>query len=182
MSNFDFTTFPIIETPRLRLREITHADVPDIFAVYSNVETMRYYDTPYANIEQSHDDVQLHKRRFREKTGIRWAITLKGDDTFIGNCGFNPRIYGNHSDIGYILSRDHWRKGIMYEAVSAILPFGFNELALNRIEAWIFPGNDASSRLAEKLGFTYEGLLRGYMFGQDILMYSLLKNEVELNA
>ena len=158
---FDFSTFPIIETPRLRLRQITHADVSALLAIYSDAETMRYYATPYTSVEESHDDVQLHKRRFREKTGIRWAITLKGDDTLIGNCGYNPRAYGNRCDIGYILSREHWRTGIMYEAISAMLPFGFHELELNRIEAWIFPGNDASCRLAEKLGFTYEGLLRG---------------------
>jgi [ribosomal protein S5]-alanine N-acetyltransferase len=140
MPLFDFSTFPIIETERLVLRQITHADVPALFNIYGDAETMRYYAPPYTTIEESHDDVQLHKRRFREKTGIRWGITLKGSalkgsDTLIGNCGYNPRVYGNRSDIGYILSREHWRKGIMYEAVRAILPFGFHQLEINRIEA-----------------------------------------------
>jgi RimJ/RimL family protein N-acetyltransferase len=107
MPLFDFSTFPIIETERLVLRQITHADVPALFNIYGDAETMRYYAPPYTTIEESHDDVQLHKRRFREKTGIRWGITLKGSalkgsDTLIGNCGYNPRVYGNRSDIGYM--------------------------------------------------------------------------------
>jgi len=173
---FDFATFPTIETQRLLLREITHADAPAIYHIFNDHETMRYYETPYTSLEQAHDQVQLHKRRFREKVGIRWGIAFKhAPARLIGNCGFNPRLYGNHADIGYVLAREHWRSGIMYEAVNAILPFGFEALELQRIEAWVFPDNTASARLAEKLGFTYEGLLRGYLFGQDILMYALLR-------
>jgi [ribosomal protein S5]-alanine N-acetyltransferase len=68
----------------------------------------------------------------------------------------------------------------------AVIAFGFNELAINRIEAEVMPGNEASERVLEKLGFTREGILREWMLWNekhyDMTMFSLVRSEFDARA
>ncbi|MCY7541071.1 GNAT family N-acetyltransferase [Bacillus pumilus] len=76
---------------------------------------------------------------------MRWGISLKEDPAIIGSCGFlNLEKQHYRTEIGYELHHDHWRKGIMSEAIAAVLRYGFQEMDLNRIEAIIDPANTAS--------------------------------------
>lgn len=69
----------------------------------------------------------------------------------------------------------------MTEALQAIIRFGFDKLAVNRIEALVMPGNTASVRLLQNLGFQEEGVLREYAYFKegfhDLHCFSLLKKE-----
>jgi [ribosomal protein S5]-alanine N-acetyltransferase len=58
------------------------------------------------------------------------------------------------------LHPDYWGKGLMTEAVRAVVACGHETFRLNRIDAWTLPGNAASDRVLEKSGFQYEGTLR----------------------
>ena len=90
-----------------------------------------------------------------------WCVTLKGEDTVIGSCCF--RNFSSNfecAEIGYELSRAHWRKGIAAEAVRAIIGHGFTALGFHRIEANPPAANTSSRNLSLKLGFKYEGNLR----------------------
>lgn len=78
---------------------------------------------------------------------------------------FDPDF--RYAEIGYELHRSYWRQGIVAEAVSAILTYGFTELGLHRIEAHVDAGNTPSRRLLLKLGFTFEGNLRQRYFFHD---------------
>jgi ribosomal-protein-alanine N-acetyltransferase len=97
----------------------------------------------------------------------------------ISNFHFGPDFH--YAETGYELHREYWRQGIMTEAMSVILTYGFTELGLHRIEADIDPRNTRSMSLLLKLGFTYEGNLRQRYFfrGQfeDEHYYGLLKDE-----
>ena len=62
--------------------------------------------------------------------------------------------------IGYCMSRAHWGKGIMTEALSAVIAFFFDEVGINRVEAEHDPNNPASGRVMEKSGMTFEGTSR----------------------
>ena len=77
------------------------------------------------------------------------------------------RVRFNHFDrkakfgeIGYESHPDFWGRGLMTEALRAVVACGHQVFRLNRIEAWTLPGNIASDRVLEKAGFTYEGTLR----------------------
>lgn len=193
---FDFSAFPQIETSRLLLREIVPADQDAIFTIFGDAETARYLDDDVlTEPEQAVEIIDWVAGIFKQKYGLRWGITLKGDpDSLIGTCGYNvwhrpgaggeiPRS-GVKGIIGYDLVRGHWRQGIMTEALTAMLRFGFDRMALNRIEAEVEPGNVASETLLRKLGFRLEGTLResGYWRGgyQDLQMFSLLRRESDL--
>ncbi|HXQ91702.1 MAG TPA: GNAT family protein [Nitrososphaerales archaeon] len=103
---------------------------------------------------------------------------LKGE--VVGSCCF-WNFEGFHcAELGYELARKYWRQGIMVEAVSAVLTWGFNELKLHRVEANPLAKNIPSRSLLLKLGFTYEGNLREriYFRGhfEDQLYFGLLKD------
>lgn len=183
MNNTIVREFPVFETERLVLRKITEADADSVLSYLSDEEVMKYYGlTPLQTIEDALAEIVWYDTILSEKTGIRWGITIKGQNEVIGSCGFHRMISQHHrSEIGFELNKTYWGKGIASEAVSAILSYGFEHLHLNRIEALIEPLNLSSQKLVIKHGFLKEGLLRSYEYTRgkfdDLFMYSLLKRD-----
>lgn len=66
------------------------------------------------------------------------------------------------AELGYVLARAHWGKGIATEAVRLAIERGFSDLSIQRIEAFVDPDNMGSIRVLEKAGLTCEGLLQNY--------------------
>lgn len=175
--------FPVLETKRLRLRQITTADANDILKYLSDQEVMKYYGLePFKSINDALNEISWYQSIFEKKTGIRWGITIKGQEKMIGSCGF-LNIVSEHfrCDIGIELSREYWGQGIASEAFAAIITYGFEHLNIRRIQALIETPNISSQKLAESRGFIREGLLRNYEFTcgkfDDLYMYSLLKED-----
>lgn len=164
---FDFVEVPTLETDRLLLRRITTADRADWFSAFSSPGALDFLiDFENAPREEVMGEiVEWADRIFREKSGIRWAITFKPCDTMIGSCGFHLYDSVNRRvEIGYELHSDYWRQGIMSEALAAVLDFCFGRLALHRAEADVTEGNVASAALLRKLGFTLEGVWREHVY------------------
>jgi ribosomal-protein-alanine N-acetyltransferase len=188
MELFNFGPFPILETQRLRLREIVSRDARAIFAIRSDYEVTRLNTgAPYTDMFQAYDLIEGMSRCYREKTELRWGITLKPDDTVIGMIGYN---YWNRQDcrasVGFDLLRTYWRKGIMTEALRAVIVFGFEQMRLNRIEADCSAENAGSAGLLQKVGFKHEGTQReqyrenGIYY--DLLLFGLLRHEWAADA
>jgi len=178
-----FTSFPVLETDRLLLRELRESDAPDVFKFFSDEEVLRYYDSdPMKTHSEALDLINYLLKGYVEKKSIRWAITLKGSDTVIGTCGFhNMANRSRRAEIGYELSRSHWRQGIMTEALKRIISYGFSEMGFHRIEALTEPENHPSRQSLLKLGFKEEGVMleRDYYSGkyQDEVMHRLLSRD-----
>jgi [ribosomal protein S5]-alanine N-acetyltransferase len=154
-------TFPTLETQRLLLRQLAAADAQDAFLFLSDEETMRYYDpAPMTQLEQAEQSIQRHRRRFAQQEALRWGITLKGENRVIGNAGYAWDAENHLAVLSYILAKHYWNQGIMTEALSAMIQFGFDHIHVHRIEAQVASPNLASARLLEKLGFQEEGRLR----------------------
>lgn len=159
-----FQYFPQLETERLILRRMQVADTEALFRILSDEDVTRFYDDArFTNPSQASEQIEAWENGYVHRRCIRWGITLKEENVVIGSCGF----YGIHpwhmrGSIGYELARRFWRKGIMAEAITALLDFGFGELGLHRIDAVVIPENVASIGLLEKLGFYNEGLLHEY--------------------
>jgi ribosomal-protein-alanine N-acetyltransferase len=183
-----FTTVPTLTTSRLRLREIRPADAEAIFATSSDEEAMRFIGREtHRTIEDTRDYMQLQQLRYDERTVIRWGITLRdnGHDRVIGSCSLHHFDEGYHrAEIGYVLNRAYWGQGIVPEAVSAVLTYGFGAMELHRIEAVIDDANTRSKNLLLKLGFRYEGNLRQRFVSvhgfEDEYYYGLLRDEWRL--
>lgn len=116
----------------------------------------------FQTVEQAGALIRLWNQRFEDGQGIRWGIALKEDDRLIGTCGFHEWKKAHYkAEIGYELSPEYWRNGMMTEAIGAILEFGFRVWGLNRIEAFIDPRNVASRKLLEKLGLCFSPFCGG---------------------
>lgn len=145
-----------LTTERLILRRLHVDDAADLHPIYSDAETMRYWHHP------RHQDVaetrSMIAHEIAPERACWWTIRRRYDPRAIGVVGYlgNPGVPG----MGYILSREHWGQGYMSEAVRAALDYGFDHLALDRVELWIVRENLASRRLAERTGFTYRGRFR----------------------
>jgi len=178
-----FTYFPMLTTNRLFLRSIMPGDAEALFAIRSDVETMKYFgQEPYESLDETKDAIRLMEERYTRKEALRWGITLLGEDRLIGSCTlFHFDEDFHRAETGYELNRAFWGKGFMTEAMAAILTFGFRELGLHRVEAVIDIANERSKNLLLKLGFTYEGNLRQrFPFRGDFLdehYFGLLKDE-----
>lgn len=174
--------FPVLETERLKLREVTKSDAADIFACFSSDDVTRYYgQETLNNIEQAEKFVDFFLKNYNEKRGIRWGIERKDTKGLIGTIGYNAWSPSHkRAEIGYEIHPEHWRKGYTSEAVTKVISYGFDRMDLTRIGAVVFIDNDASNKLLTKIGFQKEGVLRDYMYqngiAHDTYVYSLLKN------
>ncbi len=114
------------------------------------------------SIDEARELLDRMGTSWNEGNAIAWAITLKDDDDrLIGTIGFH-RLMKEHfrAEIGYMLHPDHWRKGIMGEALEAVVDHGFSRMGLHSIEANTDPRNTPSNSLLKKHGFKQEGLLK----------------------
>jgi len=175
--------FSELKTNRLLLRKFVSGDLDFIHTHFSNskVSAFLYDNEPPEDINASRQILDWCMD-FASATHLRWCITLKDSSTPIGTCGFHRYDKTNNAaEIGYDLFPDYWHNGYMREALTAILSFGFEILALNRIYAFVSVHNAASNHLLETLGFSLEGVVREkhYYKGKyyDHNLYSLLKSE-----
>jgi len=179
--------FPIIETKRLVLRQVTTEDAADMFAYLSDQDVVKPMGLePFETVKDVLDEIKWYASIYEEGTGIRWGITLKDSGKVIGSCGFLNRIPKHYrAEVGYEISKVYWGQGIASEALEAVVKYGYHHLQLERIEALIEPANVPSQKLVEKQGFKREGLLRHYEFARgkfdDLYMYSIIKEDLDDN-
>ncbi|NML62644.1 GNAT family N-acetyltransferase [Massilia sp. RP-1-19] len=172
-----------ISTTRLTLRPPCRGDEDALFALHSDAEVMRYFsEPPWTDPERATRQVDDDAAAFERGDYVRFAIVLNETQHLIGNCTlFALHRQNRRAEIGYALQRQHWGKGYMNEALSALLAHCFDDLDLNRLEADIDPRNAASRGCLERLGFVCEGLLRErWIVGGEVCdsaLYGLLRRD-----
>ena len=160
---------PVLETERLILRRRQPRDVPRMLQAYQD-EKIRRYLGGYPP-KDSASLTQLVRRR----TPVEWAITLRGEDLYIGECTINRVVDGYLGELGYLLLREYWGRGYASEAARAVLDYAADRLRLGRMYALIDAANAHSIRLAERLGFERVAFLPEANFGgrvADMVYYS----------
>lgn len=172
---------PTLETERLILRKMVLNDAEAVFAYASNSEVSRYtlWET-HRSIEDSRAFLEFATQKYENGGEPDWGIVYRGNGCLVGACGLvNWEAEHARAEVGFVLSREYWGRGLISEAVRAILRFGFERMNLNRIEARCIAENAASARVMEKAGMVYEGTLRQreYIKGtyRDIKLYAILK-------
>ncbi|MFJ8260975.1 GNAT family N-acetyltransferase [Rummeliibacillus sp. NPDC094406] len=175
--------FPMLETERLVLRELLEDDAQGLLNCFSNEDVLRYYgQKPLVDKGQVKNIIRNFSINYKEKRGIKWGIELKETEEIIGTIGFHDwSSEHKRAEIAYALLPEYWGNGYATEAVLKVISYGFNELDLTRIGAVVFTENTASNLLLAKLGFNKEGVLRNYMYQNnvpyDTNVYSLLPSK-----
>lgn len=137
-----------------------------------------WYDT----LEATAGQMDFYERVWKERTGCYWKIESKQTGELLGVCGMSGYLAQHQrAELGYWLLPAYWGRGIMTEVLPVMIDHLFSQWQLHRLEAVVEEGNEASCRLAQRLGFTFEGVLRDAEVkrGQRISlhMYSLLRKE-----
>lgn len=178
-----FGDLPTLETSRLVLRRITPDDLFDVFDYASDPEVARHVSWEHhLTTEDSRQFISLVEERYARGEVSPWGMIDRARNRLIGTCGYvSWQPAHARAEIGYALARRYWGRGLMTEAVREIIRFGFDRMQLNRIEAHCLLANTASERVMQKVGMTFEGILREAMLvkGQyrDLKLYSLLRRE-----
>jgi len=147
--------FPTVETERLLLRELGLADAEQVFQLRSDPEHNRFIDRPLAT---SLEDAKAYISSIAEKVNSNqvyfWAISIKPNQQLVGTVMFlNYDPEKLTAELGYELLFSHQGRGIMQEAVAAVLAFGKDQLKLKKINGGIEPGNKRSFSVVRKFGF-----------------------------
>lgn len=172
-----------LSTARLELRPLEEGDEDALFAIHSNPDFMRYWSSPpWATVDEGAKMIARDRREMADGLQVRLGIVLREGRRLIGTCTlFRIDRQCRRAELGYGIDPTLWRRGFMFEAVSALIDFGFAQLNLNRIEADIDPRNTASGKSLEKLGFVEEGFLRErWIVGDEVsdsALYGLLARD-----
>ena len=163
-----------ILTERLKFREFELGDEQLLFDLNADWEVVKYTgNPPMKDLQEAHQVLnEIIIPQYAAGLG-RWAVHLKDDNTFIGWCGLK-NIDGN-SDLGYRFFKKFWGNGYASESARAVLKYGFETIALNRIIAHAALENVASIRVLEKLSLNKTGV--GEMDGIPVQAFAITRQE-----
>lgn len=147
----------ILETERLILRPWEASDAEALFEFASDPAIGNAAGwNPHKSVEES---LEIIKTVFAQRE--TYAVILKENMKAVGSVGLmigeksNLDISGNEAEIGYWIGKPYWGKGLIPEAVSMLVKYGFRELGLEKIWCGYFDGNEKSKRVQEKCGFKF---------------------------
>lgn len=155
MPEFQFSPFPVLTTERLTLRRPEPGDDRDIFRLRSDESVNQFLGRKIAETrEDARQFIATIAKTIENGEGVYWAITLKNDDRVIGTiCYFDFSDEKERAEIGYELLPEFQGKGIMQEALSEVIRFGFEEMKLQTILAFTRIDHLKSAQLLERNNF-----------------------------
>jgi ribosomal-protein-alanine N-acetyltransferase len=108
MCNYEF---PILKTPRLLLRAINHSDAQLVHRNFSDSQTVSYSNVQEPpSLEKVHQMIDIWEENLNKQQGIRWGITIKGQSSVIGSCGYKNIIKKHRrAEIGYEIFAEYRR-------------------------------------------------------------------------
>lgn len=165
-----------LETERLILKPIDESNVEDILKIRSNKTTNQFVKRiPPKNNYDALDFILTIKKRVQNNETFYFGITYKNQQNLLGTiCLYRFSEDRTEAEVGYELLPDYHRKGIMSEALSTVLNFGFNKLNLQEILAFTNKFNENSKRLLLKHDFVLQEGRTDEGF-PDNLVFSLMK-------
>jgi ribosomal-protein-serine acetyltransferase len=168
---------------QILLKQIELADAEEIF---ETIDSQRLYLgkwLPFVAVSLSIVNTVFFIDKMLEDTHENYVFVIRYKGVFAGLIGFKGNDkQNNRTEIGYWLSENYQKKGIVTQSVKRLCEFAFEELRMNRIQIRCAVGNEPSKKVPQKLGFVFEGVerdgekLTGGIF-TDIEVYSKLKTD-----
>lgn len=160
-----FAKFPRMELKRVKLREVRSEDAADYYRYITHPEVAKFVpvDCWPDSLAWAEDHLRFWRSQYINQTGFCWTIADKKTDKMIGSINLNRvRPLQKKGVFSYDLDFDYWGKGIMKDALGAVIDFADKKLDLTRLYACASPENERSRRLLYSLGFEHEGLMKNY--------------------
>jgi len=171
--------FPILTTDRLVLRALDMNDRDALLALRADKRVNKYIgrssDISTADVEAFINKIAAI---LENKQGVYWVICLKDNPNLIGTiCYYNLDPERDSAEIGYELLPDYQGQGLMQEAITAVINYGFDVMGLKLITAFSHPNNESSGKLLTRKGFELDS---GHQYVSEadadgLLVYALVK-------
>ncbi len=148
-----------IETPRLVLRRFEEQDAEDMFRNWAgDAEVCKYLSWgPHLNVDMSLRRIRSWMEGYQRDSSYVWALESKQKGIAVGSISVEiADDRGESCEVGYCLSKEYWNRGVMTEALQAVLHYLFYEIGYRRIQAKHDVLNVASGRVMQKAGMQYE--------------------------
>jgi ribosomal-protein-alanine N-acetyltransferase len=172
-----------LQTKRLFLRIVTPELLNEVHSNMSQEQMAAFYGTRDSALLETHIDRHTKGLVTFNRSFLYMHLIHKASKDVIGWCGYHT-YYTDHdrAELGYVMEKEsHMGQGLMSEALSEVLEYGFHTMGLNRVEAFVGADNGPSLRLLEKFGFQQEGILKGHYLVngvyEDSWLFRLLKEE-----
>ena len=146
----------VLETERLALRRLVPDDLDDLAALYADPDVMRFYPSTRTR-EETKQNLDYLIGMYDERGYGLYATIHKADGRFIGRCGLLDQIVHGapELEVGYMLDKAYWRRGLATEAARALRDYGFRAFGAPRIISLIRPENIPSQGVALKNGMCH---------------------------
>ena len=174
----------LIETPRLILRKAQMTDAEPMFRNWaSDPEVTKFLTWPtYQSIDSAYYILDLWTKAYEKQDFYQWMIELKKIGEPIGSISVvHLRDDIAEAEIGYCIGQKWWHKGIMTEALAAVINYLFTEVGMNRITAKHDTNNPHSGDVMKKCSMQYEGTLRAADRNNqgicDVALYAILRDD-----
>ena len=173
-----------LRTERLLLRPFEFGDVDDVLAYASEPDVGRYLLLPRPYTRDN--AVEYVARQVLEEWSTRPAFAIVFEGHVVGGIGLRVDERDKRAELGYALGKPQWGRGLTPEAAGAVVGWGFERYALNKVGAYAALNNRQSWRVMEKLGMTREAVLRSHakLWDEyvDDVYYGVLRKEWESGA
>lgn len=181
---------PVIDLGDFELRTIKKGDYKDMFEYGRDPLVTKYLNWgPFVSMIEAKNSIKhIFLPRLKEALPIGYAIIDKKKAKMIGTIDFHSKIKGEHgAEIGYVIHRDYWNRGIMTQALKRVVEIGFDHLNYDRIMIKHLKANIASQKVIEKAGFKRIRTERYYLekrteiISDELLVYELKKEDYHVN-
>lgn len=163
----------ILETERLILRELNHNDYDGLSLILQDEKTMYAYEHAFSD-EEVLKWLNRQIERYNKDGFSLWAVILKENNKFIGQCGLTIQKINKNTEvveIGYLFNRNYWKKGYAIESAKACKDYAFNILNINEVYSIIRDNNIYSQNVAIKNGMKKIGTTIKFYHNIDMLHY-----------
>jgi RimJ/RimL family protein N-acetyltransferase len=160
---------PVIETQRLRLRELREDDAAAYVRMCADPEVMRYVSGSPLAADDAWRQLAMLVGHWTLRGFGMWAVETR-DGEFVGRVGLHFPLGWPEREIGWALARPCWGRGYAFEAAQAARDHAFRDLGWQRLVSYIHPDNARSIRLAERLGGRRAG--EADLRGHRVLVYA----------
>jgi ribosomal-protein-alanine N-acetyltransferase len=153
--NISLNPFPALTTDRLVLRTLDLSDREQLMKLRSDERVNKYLNRAAAiTLADAEAFIQKIDQILKDQQGIYWVISLKDKPALIGTiCYYNLLPEKDMAEIGYELSPDHQGGGLMQEAITEVIRYGFELMGLKVITAMTHPANESSVKVLKRSGF-----------------------------
>lgn len=171
-------TLPVLRDHTVCLRALEESDIPAWFERASDIGAADLAGDPVpASVEMGVPWLARQREVFQLRTAMRWAIVPNDVGAGIGTVGLTlPEPQAAVAELGIVIGRPYWGRGVGTAAVRLALRYGFEVLRLHQVRAEVLQRNLASIRLLEKSGFCFVRLQPPTPAEPEVMLQYLLMN------